>query len=623
MLQRLRSSTASIFAKMILGLLILSFGAWGIQGYISGGVLTDAVVKIGEQDISAQEVKDAFGREVRTLQQRGLDITVEQARGLGLLDQALNRLIDGRIFALGGDSLGMVVSDSTVRGAIRDDPLFRNESGEFDKSRFDFLLRQSGLTEAALVADIRRDLFRRQLLNSMDFSGEAPVALVAALHAWREERRVAEMMVVKVDETLDVGEPDDAALEKLHQDNARDFTAPERRTVSYVHLAIDDFAQKTVVTDETVRARYQENIGKYTKPEKRIIQYIRFGDESAANSGSEALDSGQSFEDVARDFSGQEGEDLTFGEFAPGEIMIPAIAGAVDPLARGEISQPVDTGFGWNIFRYSGVVPEEVTPFEDLRDELREEVQRDEAADALYRASRDLEDSLGGGGALEDAAATLGIGLRRAGPMDASGLDSAGNPVADLPSGEFLRTAFSGAAGEDSQLTDTADSGYFILRVDVIAPSALRRLAEIRDEVVARWKSERRYDAARLRALGFVDRIESGAPIEEIAAAEGLETVTSKPLNRRGQGDESGLVSPVLAAELFRVRTGQAAFSEGPDRFTVAVLKEIVRADPAATGELGKLLSANMMSDVLIQYKSALREQFGVEVDQNAINRLF
>jgi peptidyl-prolyl cis-trans isomerase D len=161
-----------------------------------------------------------------------------------------------------------------------------------------------------------------------------------------------------------------------------------------------------------------------------------------------------------------------------------------------------------------------------------------------------------------------------------------------------------------------------MLQIDRVKESALQPLAEVRDRVVAAWKSEQRRKAAQTRALELVDRIEGGTPIGEVASAEGLATTMAKPVNRLGQGDESGAISPILVSDMFRIRVGQAAFSEAPDSFTVAQLKEIVPADPAAAGELAKLLSNNLMSDILIQFNTGLRQRFGVEIDRAVIARL-
>ena len=128
MLQKLRSSTASIVAKGLFVLLILSFAAWGIQGYIFQAQQKNAVATIGDAEITAPEVAVAFRRDLRRYQRAGVNITAEQARQMGVLDQALDRLIAGRLYTEATDWLGMSVSDAmtSLAGASSTATVSRN-----------------------------------------------------------------------------------------------------------------------------------------------------------------------------------------------------------------------------------------------------------------------------------------------------------------------------------------------------------------------------------------------------------------------------------------------------------------------------------------------------------------
>ena len=622
MLQVLRSSASHFLIKGLMGLIILSFGIWGVQGYLFDQSQTDTVMTVGDQAISGAEVSAAIRQDLRILRARGFDITREQARSLGLLNQTMDRLIDSRLYTLGGDALGMAVSDAAVSAAIRADPTFLNEEGVFSKARFEFLLSQSGFSEVAYAADVRRDIIRRQLLNSLDIPGVAPAGMIKSLHAWREEKRVAELVLVKIDETLDVGEPAQSELEEIHQSLAERFTAPERRSVLFVRLELEDFVPDIEIGEDRVREEYESRKADFTVPEKRIVQQIRFENEEAAKAGAQALAAGKSFADVAREMTGQEGEALAFGEFAPGEIQIPAVANALDGLTTGDSSQPLDMGLGWFIFRVSGTVPEQTLGFEEARERLLDELKRIDAETVLRQTADDLEDTMAGGVTLEEAAETLGLTMRNTGPMDNAGLDKEGNAIADLPQDDFLETAFTSAQGEDSRLVETAAGGYYLLRVETITPSALQTLDQVRNDVIAVWKEEKRLDAARQRALAMVERIEGGASMADVAAAQGLDPVTAKPVNRLGRDGDTDRLNPALVSDLFSTKPGQASLADVPGGFVVARLKEILPADPAETGSLGEVLANGMVSDVLDQFNTALRNRFKVEVDEAVLARL-
>ncbi len=622
MLQQLRSSAASLVAKLLVVLLIISFAAWGVTGYITQEQEDDDIATIGDAAVSSAELRQAFQRELNRFRSQGIELTAEQARSLGLLDQILDRLVSARVYEAGGEWLGMAVSDDSVRRVIAEEPTFFDESGRFSRSRYEFVLSQSSISEGQFVADVRRDILRREIINSFDFPDKAPDVLVTALHRWRGEKRIAVLVPVPVDATLDVGEPDTATLDTLHRERADRFTAPERRRISYIHLNREAALKEIVVTDEQLRQRYEENLVAYTEPEKRTVQQMLLADEAAAREAAAAIGEGRTFVAVAKDIAGQDAADVELGTFTAAGFPVPELWDAIAGLAQGGVSAPRESPFGWHIFRVTGIVAESVTPFDDARAKIEEELKTEQSADVLYRMSRDLEDEVTGGGAsLEEAANLLGVQLRRTPLVDIGGAGVDGQPVADLPGGDFLDTAFLTETGELSYVTQLPDGDYYQLRVEDIVPSALRPLEEVRDDVADLWKADKRREAARARALAIVTRVENGGSLTEIAAAEGLTASESKPFDRRGGGAESVHVTPLLASDIFKIQPGQAAMDESPEGFTVAQLKTIEPADLSNPGELGTVLANQMIGDVLIQFNNGLRERFGVEIDRAALNR--
>lgn len=623
MLQKLRSSTASIVAKALFVLLILSFAAWGIQGYIFQAQQGDAIATVGDAKITGPELAVAFRRDLRRYQQAGINITAEQAREMGVLNQALDRLVAGRLYNEAGSWLGMAVSDGTVSAQIRQEPAFFDENQIFSRARFQVVLSQAEYSEAQFVADMRRDILRRQILNSLDVGVDAPLSLATPLNSWRGEKRIATLAKVDIDESLDVGEPDEETVRKLHEELAGRFTAPERRVVSFVHISPDVAVGNVTVTEDELREEYESRIDEFREPRKRIIEQIQLADQPAASQADGALAAGRSFEDVAREFGSGGGADLEFGRFEDGGFPIPDVADVIEALDVGGVSEPIETAFGWHIFRLAGFQEERTQPFEEVRDTIETGLKNERVGDVIYDLSTAIQDGIAGGASLELAAESSGLEVRKAGPFDIRGLDESGARVDGIPESGFLESAFAASSGMTGQIAETADGGYFILRVDEVIPSALRPLDEVRDDVISAWKTERRKSAAQERALDIVQKVENGADLAAIAEAEGLSVSESDPFDRRGQGVEPQVVSPALVSDLFRVKVGQAAMTESGTGYTVAQLKEILSAESADAEELAEILGDALTSDVLVQFNNALRDRFGVQVDESALARLF
>lgn len=615
MLQTLRSKSGGLVAKGLMVLLIIAFGTWGVQGYLNQARQGDVVATVGGDSISTRELAVAFARDVRRFQSQGSDISAEQARNLGLMDLALDRLIQGRTYDAAGKWLGMGISDDRVAQAIREEKAFYDESGQFSRSRFDYLLRNSGISEAQYVADLRRDMLRREIINSLAFTKGAPSMLELKLHLYRNERRVATTLLVTVDETLDVGAPTEEDIAQIHQEQAELYTAPERRSATFVLLTLERAMEDIQLSEEDLRQRYEETQQVYTTPEMRTVRQMRFDDEETARKAAAMLGEGRSFAAVAKEMAGMEGDALDFGEFRRGDFPIPELVGTIDSLPEGGTSEPVSTDFGWHIFQVSAIAPESVKPFEEVRAQIEDSLKKDRAGEVLYDMSGKFEDKLAEGETLEEAGAAMGVEPSKTGLVDIEGMDSEGKQAEGLPGGEFLNTLFVTAAGEQSTLQQLENGNYYILRTDEVVPSALRPLDDVRDEIIANWQAEKRREAAKERALALVDRIEKGESLPDIAAAEGLEAKDSKPFTRRGDGLDSDLITQVLVSDLFRLQPGQAAMAETGNGFVVASLKSVQAAGPSDTGALAEIIGNQMMGDTLRELDSALRKEFSVEID--------
>ncbi len=100
MLDKMRSGAKSWVAKILMGLLVLSFGVWGIADVFTFRI-NSALATVGDQEISGASFTEAYRRWLQNYQQQtGQTITPEQARQLGLDRAYLNEMI--RTAALDG-----------------------------------------------------------------------------------------------------------------------------------------------------------------------------------------------------------------------------------------------------------------------------------------------------------------------------------------------------------------------------------------------------------------------------------------------------------------------------------------------------------------------------------------
>jgi peptidyl-prolyl cis-trans isomerase D len=624
MLEAIRKRSASFLVKLLFGLLVLSFGLWGIADVFNPGRGGDWAAEVGDSRIPAATVRSEYQRELRRLNSAFGTIDSEQAKALGLPNRVLNQIVDRTLLDLGAEDLGIVVGDTLVRQAIQADPTFHNQLGTFDANLFRQILSINGLTENDYVTMIRDEIARNQLVGSVVAGATVSPSIVDAIYRYRGEKRVAEILRVDDAAMGDIAEPDEAELQKFYKDNETLFTAPEYRAVTAVILLTRDLAKDIAVSDEELEAAFNQRINELGQPERRTLRQMVFSDEKAAIKAYDRIAGGADFATVAKEEAGLEPDALDVGTVTRDQL--PAeLADAAFALAKNVVSKPVKSPLGWHLIEVTAIEPAHRPSLADVRDKLAAEVANEKALDTMFDLTNRLEDALGSGATLEEAAAELDLDVRKIAAIDPQGLNPEGRPVADLPPG-FLDVVFATDENSESPLTEAGNEGYFILRVDAVTPPTLKPLDSVRSDVVKAWKAQRRSELAKKTADSLASRIKGGIDPASLATEKGPVFVTSTPFTRSGEGFPDTLPKALIAA-VFRTPPGDTVVVRGEKASYVARTKAVVAADPTADQarltELRDELARARGVDLLSQLTGALRQQYPVTVNNRQLENLF
>lgn len=605
----------------LFGLLIASFAVWGIGDIFRVNPQETPVAEVGDARIEQQEFARLLGRELNRLSQRlGQRFDAEQARALGVVDQVVGQMVGRALVDQKIADMGLTISEDQLKQRIVEEPAFRNEAGQFDRARFAQALLLSNLGEQEFLDGLRRDILREQLVGPISDAAPAPKLVAEALFAYRQEMRTARVLRVPKDSVSEIPEPDEAALTAFHKEFSNSFMAPEYRAVTYIRLRPEDLLNEISIADSELLDEFELRRDEFTVPEKRQIQQIVLNDEAAANAAMERIRGGASFDTVAKDATGDAPVDLGLVEAPglPGELADAAFA-----LKAGETSEPVSTGLGWHILHVTSVVPGEEPDFAKARDELREDMAMAQAIDSLVSIANRLDDELASGASMEEAAAALNVKAKKIDAIDRNGNDPKGEAIPNLPPDQFLQIVYDTPPGEGSLLTETDDGGFFILHVDGVTPAQLRPLDEVRDQVVELWRDARRAEKTSEIASTIAGRVRNGEKLEDIGKADGYAVETTEPLNRF-ESDPARAFAPTLASKLFDLSPGEVDTTAAPAGHLVFQLVEIGKANPVSRQSevtaLQNSLSGAMHNDLLEEFMASLRSEYGVTINQTAID---
>jgi peptidyl-prolyl cis-trans isomerase D len=627
MISALRKRSGGIVVKSLLILLMISFGAWGIQDWLSPAMSSNAIATVGEDEIGTVEVNRKVNLEMSRLRPIfGNQFTKAQALSFGIIDGIINEQVNEALVRQGSALLGVTISDKLISENIRSQAAFKGLAGNFDRKRFNQILLSNNLNEASYIKIVRSSLTNKQYTDSFQSGTRAPMVMVDAVYRHRNEERVVEIALIKDKTFNDVGEPDISQIEIFHKANSKQFTAPEYRKFSYLSIDAIDLVGEIEVTQDDILKAYDIRLDEFTSEEMRHVLQIVVPDENKAKKAQSELLSGRDFAVVAKEIAGLDETTLDLGVVSKNDLL-PELADQAFSLMQGAVSEPLKSTLGWHLLKVTDIEPRGTKSLSEVRNVLKKDIAREKAVDSLYNLSITLEDELGGGASIEEAASKMNLKVFSIAAMDQTGKDIEGKPVKGVPASQvFLQTTFTTKEGDDSQLTESGPEGFFVVRVDNVTPPIVRPVDTVRAQIIEAWKAEQRTIKSKELATKMVADLNVGKTLSDVAAIFNIMPTTSKAFKRDDQGAVSGL-SAELVKKVFSLKLIKATEGRAIEGYQVVVLKRIIEANPiadkAGIDTVLNSLTLALKAEVKAQLTTALRQEIDVDINRPLINQLF
>jgi len=622
MLDALRNSAKSWVVKVLLGLLVLSFGVWGVSGTIFQGV-GSTVVSVGETRVTPIEYRLAYDRQIAIVsRQFGTRLTTEQARALGLENQVLGQVVSNAALDEQSRRMNLGLSKDRLATIIADDPAFRGINGRFDRATFANLLRNVGMTEEDFIVSQESAAIRSQIVEAMSDGYEAPATVMKALYQFENEERTFDYVVLNRDIVGEIADPSETDLQSYFETNKATYRAPEYRKIAYVPLKAEDISDPAAIADAAVRSDYESRVDRYTTPEQRTIEQLNFPDTDAAIAALGKLAGGATFEEIAAE-EGKSPSDIRLGTFEKSTVPDPALADAAFAIEeQGGISDVVDGSFGPVILRVSEIMPETVRSFDEVKEEIRSELAIVEAEAILLDVHDAYEDARAGGDTLQEAARKQKMTPVVIDAVDRAARTPDGEILRDLPESQtLLAQAFDTEVGVESAPINIGSEGFLWFEVLDIIPSRDQTLDEVRARVVEDWKNEQTARALGARGTELKDRIDKGEELTAVAAELGLVTDTKYNIKRSYEDAVLG-ASAIEAAFAGPQGHVALALAEGGTSQILMKINQVSTPDAPTSGtqldNLSAAVSRRMGDDLLGQMVALMQSEFGVSYNATA-----
>ncbi|MBW8317922.1 MAG: SurA N-terminal domain-containing protein [Arenimonas sp.] len=620
MLEVLRKGARTLVAKMLMLLLVASFGIWGISASLFN-TATDTVISVGDQKVSASEFSLAYQRQLAELGRRfGTQLTTEQAKAFGVPSQVYAQLAAGAALDQLSQDMNLGLSKDRLAQLIAEDPAFKTDTGQFDRNLFTTRLRNAGLREDDYILERSKVAIRSQIVEATSDGFVAPKTLVDALKAYRNQTRDVSYLLLTNANIDPIKAPDETTLAAWFETVKARYRAPEYRSFSYVKLEPSDIADKAAISDEAIRQDYEARKKTYEIAGTRTIEQLSFETREMAEAASAELKSGMSFDQLVSD-QGKTASDVLLGEFSREKLPDPVLADAAFAVtAEGATTDVVDGALGPVILRITNINEGRTRTLDDVREEIREALAEAAAVEDIATVHDQFEDLRAGGSTLEEAATQLNLKPVTVKASDRNGKDEAEADVPDLPErAALLAEVFQTDVGVEALPVNIGNDGFIWLEVKDIVAERDRTLDEVREKAMADWTAEQQKIALGAKAESLKVRAAEGETLEAIAAELGIAVETKVGIRRQ---TEDAVLGPAAVTAAFGGAVGMVASAPGADPETQILLKVTDVKDQPATDALGNEdaqiseIANAAGDDILDQMVNRLQDDYGVTINQ-------
>ena len=565
MLQTIRDRLTGPIVWVIIGLISVPFAIWGIQSFQTGdsdpvvatvGATNVLGLSIGGTDITQGQFRNEYEQYYRRLQSlQGENFRADQIDAVKTRDLVMKGMISRVVFDRYTRKAGYRLDDAALREFLETVPQFQDK-GRFSAQRYREVLLQNGATPESFE-QMQRDRLPKEQLRDVVLDS-AFVSAEESRQAWRLAHQQRNYSYVALPAAKYVGATSisDAQIQQQYDDNKTSYQAPERIKLAYLELDLAEMPPAAPPSAEILKAMYEaQKASAFSTPEERRASHIliSFGaDKSASKAKAQALydkiKQGADFADTAKQNSDDPGSKSKGGDlgWVKHGTLTPKFEAALFDLKLNEVSEPVETEFGWHLIKLTELKPAKTAAFDDadVQKQLLDTYRQKDAAQRFSDESQQLEQlSFENPSSLDAAAKALNLTPKTSDWFTRAG----GAGIAATPA--VITAAFSREVAQDGENSKpiAIDTTHLVVirKTEYEAPRTLD-LKEVSDRIRDELKAKAAKAKADADADALIAAVNGGQTLDAAAKAKSLDVVTPAPAKRDTKDADAALLGALF-----------------------------------------------------------------------------
>jgi len=611
----------ALFAMV--GALIASFALFDASDALKGGG-DPVVAEVGSEEIRKRELDVATYRGIFEATQ-GRGQPSDQMKE-SIQKRELNALIRQKIFDQELEHLGISVSEEFIIEKIKQSPDFIGDDGKFSRDMFTQYIRNNGLTESDYLHRVEKDLSSAILLNAITSSNIVTDYQKEILGKYEGEKRTAQILVIPKDYVKEVPEPDENALITYFDKHKRRFYTPEYRDISFITFGKENITEEIKVSDDEIRSVYEARKDEFFIPESKNLLQMVLIDETDAEKAIAKLKAGEDFYKVAEEVAEQDKEEVEFGYSSKNELLDSGLFSqeSIDyifSLEKNSISEYYESSFGFHIFKVLDKKEGVQQSFDDVKEELRKNVEAEHFGNLLYEYVAKIDDSLSSGSSLEEVSEEFDLEIKELTNLARMGELNEGQKKIAPNFGNIVAHAFKSELNIESHLisSDNAKS-YYISRLEKVTPPRERALDEVRALVTSGLKKEQLSAALKKTSLEISRKLTKSddalKTMNELVGKNSALKIEEETFIRESY--DSSVIPFFGRKNLFgmdKVGESTSALMRNDGDYIVIALKKIIEGDKEEREEkIYSNIKAQLVNDMFEQYINHLQYKYPVDI---------
>jgi peptidyl-prolyl cis-trans isomerase D len=556
MLDLLRKKAQSPLIQGTILIIALVFIFWGVGGYRGS---SNSVAQVNDEVITYEEFQKAYERLANQYRdQFGGNLPKGLLESLDLEGQALEQLIQRSLLRQGAGKMGIMVSDLEVQQAVEKMEAFRS-NGIFNVELYQNILSSSGMTPASFEETMRTDLLAGKVVEHLSRFAKLTPLEIDDQFAFDNEQIKIEFVSFSGTDFKDKVDTGEEQLKTYYEENKGNYMTEPQVKLQFLAFPYDT-AEKSAIPEEDLESFYRENLSRYANPEQRSARHILIktseedSEDALAEKKTRAAQilelarTGEDFAELAKQHSegpsGPRGGDLGF--FTRGRMVKP-FEDAVFSLKEGEISDIVETQFGFHIIKLEKIEPAHTKTLEEVKGEIADLLWEQKSRELAFTQATAAYENIILAGSLDKFSQESDIPVEQTEFFPRKSPEKSGSKVGMVSNPAFLNAAFSLNRGELSSLVETPQGYAIIFAADKKEPETAL-YEDVKEQVRKDYISAQSETMAKEAAEGLLSALkQEGAG--DFAAEAGLHDMTPKTsdyITRNGAGD-SGLPEQIVS----------------------------------------------------------------------------